>query len=139
MTVCAASIALLAGCAGPEQKLGRGLNNMTEFTRGGDITRSIEQTALWEGPTVSYTTGVIRGFDRSVVRTLTGVYEVITFPIPSYEPLFTNYMSVNPSFPDSYHPNIYADSIFGTDDNLGFTGGDIMPFIPGSRFRVFDY
>ena len=31
---------VLAGCAGPERKLGRGINNMLEFTRGGEIRRS---------------------------------------------------------------------------------------------------
>jgi len=136
--VCAVAVAFLAGCAGPEQKLGRGINNMTEFTRGGEITRSMEQTALWDGPSVGYTTGVIRGFNRSVVRTVTGVYEVVTFPIPSYDPCFTNYMSANPVFPDSYKPGLLADPVFGPDNNLGFNGGDVFPFSPGSRFRVFD-
>ena len=29
------------GCAGPEEKLGRGINNVTELARGGEIRRSI--------------------------------------------------------------------------------------------------
>jgi hypothetical protein len=28
--------------------------------------------------------------------------------------------------------------MFATDTNLGFSGGDVAPFIPGSRFRIFD-
>jgi hypothetical protein len=29
--------------------------------------------------------------------------------------------------------------VFETDINLGFSGGDVAPIIPGSRFRIFDY
>jgi len=50
-----------SGCAGPEKKLGRGLNNITEFVRLGEIQRSIEQTALWEGPRTAFTTGPYSG------------------------------------------------------------------------------
>src|SRR5712664_1170605 len=79
--ITAAALTLtLAGCAGPEQKLGRGINNLTEFARGGEIRRSMEQTALWDGTDAAYTTGFIRGFNRSVVRTAVGFVEVITFP-----------------------------------------------------------
>ena len=147
-----------AGCAGPEQKLGRGLNNVTEFARMGEIRRSIEQTALWENPSTAYTTGLIRGFNRSVVRTLVGAYEIVTFPIPSYDAKFTaNYrlypdatvhnkrypwgglaLSEHPVYPDSYHPNLMSAQVFSTDSNLGFSGYDVAPFIPGSRFHVFD-
>ena len=77
-----------AGCAGPEQKLGRGINNVTEFTRLGEMSRSIEQTALWEGANSAYTTGVIRGFNRSLVRTAVGAFEIVTFPLPRYGPHF---------------------------------------------------
>ena len=28
--------------------------------------------------------------------------------------------------------------MFDTDTYTGFSGGDVAPFIPGSRFRVFD-
>ena len=31
-----------------------------------------------------------------------------------------------------------SDSIFDTDTSLGFSGGDVFPFVQGSRFRVFD-
>src|SRR5712664_1118477 len=86
----AAALALtLAGCAGPEQKLGRGINNLTEFVRGGEIRRSMEQTALWDGTDAAYTTGFIRGFNRSVARTFVGAIEVLTFPVPPYEALYT--------------------------------------------------
>jgi putative exosortase-associated protein (TIGR04073 family) len=124
------------GCAGPEQKLGRGINNVTELARGGEIRRSMEQTALWEGADRAYTTGFIRGFNRSLARTGVGLYEIVTFPFPTYDPIF---LPQDPVYPDSYTPNLIADPTFGPDAALGFSGGDIAPMIPGSRFRVFDY
>ena len=88
-TVATLAIGIFAtGCAGPEQKLGRGFNNLTELTRMGEIRRSMEQTALWEGTDKAYTTGVIRGFNRSLARTGVGLYEIVTFPFPTYEPIF---------------------------------------------------
>jgi putative exosortase-associated protein (TIGR04073 family) len=149
----------LTGCAGPEQKLGRGLNNLTELARGGEIHRAMEQTALWDGPSMAYTTGFIRGFNRSMARTGIGLYEVLTFPIPSYDPLLapkarlypdpsvktTRYpwgglvLPAKPVYPASYEPQLVADSIFSTDTALGFSGGDVFPFSPGSRFRIFEH
>lgn len=133
------------GCAGPEKKLGRGFSNLTEFTRMGEIRRSYEQTYLWDGASSAYSAGVIKGINRSVIRTLVGAYEVVTFPIPSYDPVlrpggpFLPDATVGPAFPDSYSPNIYSGSSIEPDANLGFSGGDIIPFVPGSRFRIYDY
>jgi putative exosortase-associated protein (TIGR04073 family) len=148
-----------AGCAGPERKLGRGLNNFTEFARGGEIHRSMEQTALWDGPRTVYTTGFLRGFNRSVARTGIGLYEIVTFPFPSYEPLLVakhplypdpsiqtaKYpyggltLSKNPVYPDTYQPGVGSSTIFGTDTSLGFSGGDVAPMVIGSRFRIFEF
>ncbi|HTD65694.1 MAG TPA: exosortase system-associated protein, TIGR04073 family [Candidatus Limnocylindria bacterium] len=153
-----AAVTLTAGCAGPEKKLGRGILNVTEFARGGEIRRSMEQTYLWENTDSAYTTGFIRGFNRSMARTAIGVYEIVTFPFPGYAPVLTStnriYPDPNvrnrtfpfggmvlteyPAYPDSYRPGIVADSTFETDTSLGFSGGDIAPIIPGSRFRIFD-
>jgi putative exosortase-associated protein (TIGR04073 family) len=131
-----ATIAVLGvGCAGPEQKLGRGINNITEFARGGEIRRSMEQTALFNGPDVAYTTGFLHGFNRSLTRTAVGAYEIITAPFPPYEPVF---FPVNPVYPESFKPRILADQAFTTDANLGFGGGDVAPMIPGSRFSIFE-
>ncbi|NLH74295.1 MAG: exosortase system-associated protein, TIGR04073 family [Verrucomicrobia bacterium] len=138
-------VLLACGCSGPEKKLGRGLNNVTEFARMGEIRRSFEQTALWDGPAAAYTTGVIRGFNRSVVRTAVGLYEVATFPIPSYDPVLKPNnpiypdMTVDPAFPDSDVPRLIADPTVGPDSATGYAGGDVFPFVPGSRFRIFDY
>jgi hypothetical protein len=95
---------------------------------------------------------------RSFTRTGIGIYEIVTAPFPPYDPLLTStnriypdpnvrnksypwggmVLSEYPTYPDSYRPGIIADSIFSTDTSLGFSGGDVAPFIPGSRFRVFD-
>ena len=153
-----ASAVLFSGCAGPENKLGRGIRNVTEFARGGQMRRSMEQTYLWEGPDAAYTTGFIRGLNRSMARTGVGVYEIVTFPFPPYGPVFTSDRRVfpdesvatitypwgglvlpeDPPYPASFTPNIVSDTIFETDTALGFSGGDVMPKSPGSRFRIFD-
>ncbi|MCX8157466.1 MAG: exosortase system-associated protein, TIGR04073 family [Verrucomicrobiae bacterium] len=127
-----------AGCAGPEKKLGRGMNNATEFLRLGELRRSVEQTALFDSPESAYTTGFIRGMNRTLARTGIGIYEIITFPFPSYEPVLTHKFSAKPVYPDTYRPNLIEDQTFAPDTSLGFAGGDVIPFVPGSRFRVFD-
>ena len=135
--VATVAIGILAtGCAGPEQKLGRGISNVTEFARMGEIRRSMEQTGIWEGTDKAYTTGFIRGFNRSLARTAVGAYEIVTAPFPPWDPVF---LPSEPVYPDSYAPNLLADPTFGPDASLGFSGGDVAPMVPGSRFRVFDY
>jgi hypothetical protein len=47
-------------------------------------------------------------------------------------------LAPSPVYPDNYTPDLVEDSTIATDTNLGFSGGDVMPFLPGSRFRVFD-
>lgn len=127
---------LTTGCAGPEQKLGRGMLNVTEFARMGEIRRSMEQTALWDNTDAAYTTGFIRGFNRSLARTAVGAYELVTAPLPPYDPVF---LPEFPVYPDSFRPRLIADPTFGPDAALGFSGGDVAPMVPGSRFRIFDY
>jgi putative exosortase-associated protein (TIGR04073 family) len=133
---------LMAGCAGPECKLGRGLRNTFEIVRGGEMQRSVEQSALFDSPDYAYTTGFIKGLDRTFARTGVGLYEVLTFPIPNgsrgYDPVCTDYLAPNPVYADSYTPTLVEDQIFSTDTNLGFSGGDVAPGVPGSRFRLFD-
>src|SRR5881628_1203878 len=70
-----------AGCAGPEKKFGRGLNNVTEFARLGEMRRSMEQTAMWDHPGNAFSTGFMRGLNRSMARTVVGAYELVTAPI----------------------------------------------------------
>ncbi len=127
-----------SGCAGPEDKLGRGMSNVFEPVRMGEMRRSIEQTAIFESPSAGYTTGMVRGFDHTVARTAMGVYEIVTFPIPPYHPIGTSYVKPSPVWPESYKPGRISSSLFDTDTYMGFSGGDVAPFIPGSRFTVFE-
>ncbi len=127
-----------SGCASAEKKLGRGMSNMAEFARLGEIRRSIEQTSLFEQPGGHYATGFVRGLTKSFARTGVGVYEVVTAPFPPYDPVFTDYLSPNPVYPDNYAPDLIDDSLFATDTNMGFSGGDIAPYVPGSRFKIFN-
>ena len=128
-----------AGCAGPEQKFGRGMRNTYEIVRLGELRRSVEQTTVFYGDDAGYTTGFIAGLDRSLARTGAGLYDMITFPIPPYDqPPLPHYLSPEPVYPDSSTPGLISSPTLDTDTYVGFSGGDIAPFIPGSRFRIFD-
>ena len=134
---------LVSGCAGPEQKLGRGLNNLYEPIRLADMQRSIEQASVYDPSTISSTTGVVRGVGKTFARFGVGLYEIVTAPFPNhkdkdYGPVCTNYLTPKPEYPDSFKPGLPDDSIFATDTSIGFSGGEEAPYIPGSRFRVFD-
>ncbi|HWX22937.1 MAG TPA: exosortase system-associated protein, TIGR04073 family [Candidatus Binatia bacterium] len=133
---------LVSGCANPERKFGRGMGNMFDIVRGGEFRRTMEQSYLYDGPDFAYTTGFFRGINRTFARTGIGIYEVVTAPFPNpghgYDPICTSYLTPAPVYPDNYAPNIVEDSMFVTDSNLGFGGGDVLPMVPGSRFRIFD-
>jgi len=153
----AGALALVAGCAGPEAKLGRGLNNTLEFARLGELRRAMEQTSIWDGPETVPTTGFFRGLNRSFARTGIGLYEVVTFPIPPYGPMLApkHRMYPDPSLttvgnkswgglrlpenhvsPASYKPGVGTDSTFEPDSAVGFSSGEAFPMVPGSRFRT---
>lgn len=135
----AALVALLGvGCAGPEQKLGRGFSNAGEVVRLNEFQRSVEQDGLFYGTDTGMTTGVVQGVDHTVERTGLGLFEILTFPFPPYHPVLTSYVPAKPQYADAYAPRKWADPIFDTDYSLGFSGGDVAPWFPGSRFRVFD-
>jgi putative exosortase-associated protein (TIGR04073 family) len=129
---------LTTGCKSAQTKLGRGMSNMAEPMRLGEMRRSVEQTALFEQPGGHYATGVVRGTCKTFARMGIGVYEVVTFPFPSYEPVCTGYLSPSPAYPDNYRPDIIDDSLFATDSEMGFSGIDIAPWVPGSRFKIFN-
>jgi putative exosortase-associated protein (TIGR04073 family) len=128
----------VSGCANVEGKFGRGMANTYEIVRGGEIRRSMEQTALFEGPDTAYSTGFVHGLNRTLGRTGIGIYEMVTAPFPPYHPIFTDTFAPGPVYPDNYTPGIIADSMFATDTDVGYSGGDVAPFLPGVRFRVFE-
>src|SRR5580765_5594942 len=133
---------LATGCAGPERKLGRGFSNTFEIVRFGEMRRTVEQASLFE-PDSRYASSWVRGFNRTLGRTGVGIYEIVTFPIPNgkennhadYGPIWKPEF---PVYPDSYKPHLVEDLTFATDTAIGFSGGDIAPWFPGSRFRIFE-
>jgi putative exosortase-associated protein (TIGR04073 family) len=132
---------LVSGCStcqNMEKKFGRGLSNTYEIVRLGDFRRTMEQTAFFEGPDYAQTTGFYKGLHRSLARTGIGIYEMVTAPIPPYDPICTDYLSPGPVYPDSYVPGVIADQMFASDSYIGFSGGEVFPMVPGSRFRIFD-
>jgi putative exosortase-associated protein (TIGR04073 family) len=155
LSLAASAVLVFTGCAGPENKLGRGISNMTALVGGGDISRSVEQTTLWDGPNTG-ATGFIRGFNRAMARTGIGIYETITFPFPPYGPVVDSTTPVYPDHsiatignknwgglvlpefsqrPDSYSWGLPDDAIFATDAIVGFNSGTVAPWIPLSTFN----
>jgi putative exosortase-affiliated protein, TIGR04073 family len=131
-------LALAAGCTNVERKMGRGIANTFEIVRGGEFRRTVEQTALFSSPDEAYTFGFVRGVNRTLARTGIGIYEIVTAPFPPYDPVFVNDFAPGPIYPDNYTPGLLADSMFDNDTYFGYSGGDIVPWVPGSRFRVFE-
>jgi len=138
LTITAVVGVLGSGCANVERKFGRGMSNTYEIVRAGELRRTMEQTALFQSPEAAYTTGFVRGLSRTLGRTGIGVYEMVTAPFPPYHPIFTETFAPGPVYPDNFTPGLVADSAFATDTFVGFSGGDVLPMIPGNRFRVFD-
>ena len=141
LAVLGIAVILSSGCAYTskvENKFGRGMANTYEIVRAGEMRRSMEQTAAFQGPDMAYSTGFMHGLNRTLARTGIGVYEVVTAPFPPYHPVFTDQFAPGPVYPDNYTPGLVADSMFATDTELGYGGGDVLPFVPGMRFRVFD-
>jgi putative exosortase-associated protein (TIGR04073 family) len=152
------AVAALAGCTGPENKFGRGMANMTEIVRGGEMSRAKEQTELWDGSTLG-PTAFARGFTRTMARTGIGIYEVVTFPLPPYGPVLAPKGPLYPDpsvrnrkspwggmelpehtvSPDSYRSAFPGGSIFETDHSLGFSGGEIFPVYPFGKFNTLGY
>jgi len=134
LTLLVGVAAMAAGCASAERKLGRGINNLTEPIRMGELGRAYEQAYLWDGPDASLGSGIVRGINRTIGRTAVGAFEVLTFPIPS-DPYFKPEL---PVYADSYKPGILDSSTVRTDTALGFDSTDVAPFISGSRFKIFE-
>ena len=140
LSLAALAALFTTGCAGPEQRLGSGVHNVTEFVRMGEMQQSLEQYTLFD-PQAGTATGLIHGFDQSVYRTVAGAYQIVTFPAgnlltqTSFE---QKYIPKGTPYPDSYHPGLPAITTFQTDNYIGFSGGNIAPFVPGNRFSIFE-
>lgn len=120
--------ALATGCQGPEQKLGRGLANTAEVVRWGELQRSVQENMVEPIPGTGYY-GFVHGFNKSVARTGVGIFEVVTFPIPTpdYKPMFTRYLSPDPAMP-----------YISTDYYTGFSDNEVLGhYFPLLSFPVF--
>ena len=67
-------------CDDPVKKLGRGLSNVLTFPF--EIFLQASRVNNSDGPVAAATWGLLKGVGMSGARLLTGVYEVITFPVP---------------------------------------------------------
>ena len=83
------------------RKLGRGTSNVV--TSAFEIPKSIQEMFYEEGVMAAATYGVLDGIYKFVLRTVVGVYEVATFPIP---------------FPDGYAPIVEPEFLFSPDDDF---------------------
>jgi len=137
LAVAALTALFTAGCTGPETKMGRGISNTLNIVNMGEIERGVEQGAVMSDPGPGYATGAIHGFNQTLARTGMGIYEIVTFPFPPYHPVMTKYVSPTQGYPDSYKPGLVDNPVFQTDTYYGFSGGDVFPMVPGSRFAVF--
>ena len=73
---------------GPLRKLGRGVANF--LTSPLEIAKGIGDANYESGPVAAMTHGVFKGFYKTGVRLVVGVYEIATFPIPfprDYDPI----------------------------------------------------
>lgn len=125
-------VSLLTGCSSMEQKLGRGISNAYEPIRMGEIRRSYEQTYLADGAMAANTTGVVHGVARTLQRTVVGVFDIVTFPIPTDPLIKPEY----PVLPDSQSQAPIGSFGVGSDQYLGFQDSAVLPFSPGSEFSV---
>ena len=68
---------------GPARKLGRGWAN---FLYGSaEVWSTVQRTNELEGNTAAATYGIVKGFGRMFARMGTGVYEIFTYPFPTYK------------------------------------------------------
>ena len=79
-------------------KLGRGaVNTVTGWV---EIPKCIHETAQDSGAVAGMTWGLLRGLGHGFIRTVAGVYELVTFPFPAppdYEPVMEpEYVFSNP-------------------------------------------
>lgn len=129
-------VVVLTGCEGPATKMGRGISNTGEILRWGELRYEMEQGAVWDGRS-GVTKGLIKGFCRSLARTGVGVAEIVSSPFGPYDKGFM-YPAFAP-YPDNYAPSAMADTMWDPSSRIGFgPQGDVVPFVPGSRFAVFE-
>jgi putative exosortase-associated protein (TIGR04073 family) len=78
---------------GPTRKLGRGVSNF--LFASSELPDTVCKISKTEGNVAAASYGVVRGLGRSTARHITGLYEIFTFPAPTYH--------------DSYRPVLRSD------------------------------
>ncbi len=124
------AVSLLTGCTSMEQKLGRGISNVMEPLRGGELTRSTEQTYLADGPIAARSYGVVHGVARTIQRTAVGAFDIVTFPIPT-DPLIT---PSEPVYPDSVKPQMAGNMGVFSSRHVGIDNGAVLPGLGTAMF-----
>ncbi len=81
------------------KKLGRGLANVV--TSVFELPKSMQESFYDDGPIGAVTYGVLDGVYKFLVRTVVGVYEIATFPIP---------------LPADYEHIVEPEFLFSADD-----------------------
>ena len=66
---------------GSSRKLGRGLANV--LTSWAELPLGMERTAREEGQLAGLTLGLLRGLGRTLLRTVDGAFETLTFLLPN--------------------------------------------------------
>jgi len=77
---------------GPTRKLGRGLGNILYGST--EIIDSMSDVNASEGNSAAFSYGLVRGLGRTFARLGYGIFETVTFPIPTnhgtYKPPYNN-------------------------------------------------
>ena len=85
------------------RKLGRGTCNiLTSFI---ELPKAIQESFYADGPLAAVTHGILDGLYKFTARTVVGVYEVVTFPVP---------------IPAHYAPIIEPEFLFSPDEPYSF-------------------
>jgi putative exosortase-associated protein (TIGR04073 family) len=78
---------------GPTRKLGRGLANL--LTAGTEVPNSMCLINEREDNSAAATYGVVKGFGRMFFRMGAGLYEIVTFPFPTYKASYRQFYRSN--------------------------------------------
>lgn len=78
---------------GPTSKLGRALNNIVFGI--GELPYTMVQINERQGNSAAFSTGIVKGTTRSIVRIGAGIYEFLTFPFPTHRGSFRPPMKSN--------------------------------------------
>jgi putative exosortase-associated protein (TIGR04073 family) len=71
---------------GPTRKLGRAVSNL--FTGFSEVPTTVVEVNYLEGNSAAAGYGIIKGFGRFFYRGAMGLYELVTFPFPTYRNSF---------------------------------------------------